>query len=66
MACDVCKSNAVVLADIRRELQIANGQLARLLTYLDVPPASVGDGGVGVLEILRKAPPGRLSTNPDS
>ena len=58
MTCEGCKENAAALGDIRRELAIANERLARLLKHLEVPPAPVGDGG-GVMDILRKAPPGQ-------
>ena len=47
--CENCKLNAVALEDVRRDLMIANGQLARLLACLGVPPAP--DGKEGVLRL---------------
>ena len=49
--CEDCKRSAVALQDIRKELMISNGYLARLLAHLGVSPAPTVAPG-GVLDLL--------------
>ena len=58
------EKQTLALNDILRQLEVANGQLARLLAHLEVPPAPARRIG-GVLDVLEQAPPGTRNTDAD-